>query len=81
MNILIPLAATAAVLVLTWFSCIRPMRRNNAGTASAGCCAAPSGRPIEEQIRDATQELQNLQATTPGTAEERSPSGPSRRES
>lgn len=77
MNILIPLAATVAALALTWFFCIRPMRRNHAGTASAGCCAAPSGKPMEEQIRDARQELQNLHAKTTGTAEERSPSGPS----
>lgn len=77
MNTLIPLAATVAALALTWFFCIRPMRRNNAGTASAGCCAVPSGKPMEVQIRDARQELQNLRATAPGTAEERSTSGPS----
>ncbi|XAS67016.1 hypothetical protein V3C33_16340 [Micrococcaceae bacterium Sec5.7] len=68
-TVLIALVATAAAAALTWFFCIRPMRRNKAATGAAGCCAAP-GADISEEIRATREELRTLQAqANPATGE------------
>lgn len=58
-TILIALAGTVAAIALTWFFCLRPMRR--AGTTAVGCCAAPA-QNIDERIRAARVELAQLQS-------------------
>ena len=62
---LIALAATAAALALTWFFCMRPMRRQ-AHSGREGCCAPPV-QSIDDQLTAARQELAQLQAGGPGT--------------
>ena len=57
---LIALAATAAALALTWFFCMRPMRRSG----REGCCAPPV-QSIDDQLKAARQELAQLQAGRP----------------
>ncbi|MDI3195234.1 hypothetical protein QK290_12500 [Pseudarthrobacter sp. AL07] len=62
-TVLIALAGTAAAIALTWFFCLRPMRR--AGTTAVGCFAAPA-QNIDERIRAAREELAQLQSGHPG---------------
>ncbi|MBO1269672.1 hypothetical protein [Arthrobacter cavernae] len=74
-TLLIALGATAAAIALTWFFCLRPMRRQ-AGTTGVGCCARPS-QGLDDQIRAAREELSQLQSA-PGTGPDVIP--PPRRE-
>ena len=64
-TVLIGLAATAAAIALTWFFCLRPMRRRT-GTTADGCCARPA-QGIDDRIRAAREELSQLQRAHPGT--------------
>lgn len=76
-EVLITLAAAAAGIGLMWFVCIRPMRKMHSsakapGTArmdsstGSGCCASASSPSIEDQLRAARKELQQLrQAENP----------------
>ncbi|MGY2746085.1 hypothetical protein [Arthrobacter sp. UYCu723] len=68
-TVLIGLAATAAAIALTWFFCLRPMRRQagtTGGTTGAGCCAGPA-QGIDDRILAAREELAQLQRDRPGT--------------
>jgi hypothetical protein len=58
------LTATAAALALTWFFCMRPMRRQ-AGSGHRECLAPP-GQGIEDRLNAARQELAQFQAGRPG---------------
>ncbi|MET3921793.1 hypothetical protein [Arthrobacter sp. UYEF20] len=64
-TVLIALAGTAVAIALTWFFCLRPMRRR-AGTTAVGCCAGPAPS-IDDRIRAAREELSQLQSARPGT--------------
>ncbi|WP_139359691.1 hypothetical protein [Arthrobacter sp. SRS-W-1-2016] len=59
-TILIALAGTAAAIALTWFFCLRPMRRQGRTTAD-GCCDGPA-QSIDDRIRAAREELSQLQS-------------------
>lgn len=69
---LIALTATAAALALTWFFCMRPMRRRQAGSDGKGCCAPPA-QSIDDQLRAAREELAQLQAARPGSGPDATP--------
>ena len=64
-TVLIALAGTAAAIALTWFFCLRPMRRQGRSTP-VGCCAGPA-QSIDDRIRDAREELAQLQSPHPDT--------------
>jgi hypothetical protein len=57
----LPLAATALAAALTWWCCIRPMVRNRS------CCTPASDTELQEELRRARDELQQLreEATPP----------------
>lgn len=75
-TLLIPLAAAIAAIVLTWFCCLRPMRRWT-GTSISTCCA-PTSQPTEELIRSAREELSQLRSAHTGASPDAS--HPSRHE-
>ena len=67
-TVLIGLAATAAAIALTWFFCLRPMRRRTGTTRDTtgdGCCAGPA-QSIDDRIRAAREELSQLQSARTG---------------
>lgn len=73
-GIWLPLAATVLAAALTYWCCIRPMRRNGS------CCPTPperTARSVEEEIRGAREERDLLRAqsakTTPSAAAEGGP--------
>lgn len=69
-TVLIALAGTAAAIALTWFFCLRPMRRQGHtkdGMTGDGCCAAGPTQSIDDRIRDAREELSQLQSGHHGT--------------
>jgi hypothetical protein len=74
-TLLIPLAAATAAIVLTWFCCLRPMRRR-AGTTINACCP-PASQPTDELIR-AREELSQLRSAQTGASPDTP--HPSRRE-
>ncbi|CCB75463.1 protein of unknown function [Streptantibioticus cattleyicolor NRRL 8057 = DSM 46488] len=59
---LLPIAATLAAAGLTYWCCIRPMRQGRHGKASAGhgCCPPPAAIDLDDQIRQAREELMTL---------------------
>lgn len=59
-TVIIALGATVAAGVLTWFLCVRPMRRSE-GAPGPSCCA-PAEATVQDQVRDARKELAQLQA-------------------
>jgi len=63
-TVLIGLAGTAAAIALTWFFCLRPMRRQGRTTAD-GCCGP--AQSIDDRIRAAREELAQLQSGHPDT--------------
>jgi hypothetical protein len=70
---LLPIAATVASGLLTYWCCVRPMRRGHYDTTSAthGCCPPPiTNSDLDEQIAQARAELSRLRDDTPA-----SPSG------
>jgi hypothetical protein len=65
-SVLLPLAATAAAAGATYFSCVRPMRRNGrcAAAPKAADVAAPEP-DVETQTLAALAALARLRAGTP----------------
>lgn len=75
-TLLIPMAVATAAIVLTWFCCLRPMRRR-AGTSINACCA-PASQPTDELIQSAREELSQLRNAQTGASPDNP--YPSRRE-
>jgi len=59
-TLLIALAGTAAAGALTWFFCIRPMRK---GDDSMSCHTPGASADIEDELWNARAELRRLQKT------------------
>ncbi|MCU6481799.1 hypothetical protein [Arthrobacter sp. A2-55] len=63
-TVLLALGAALAAGALTWFFCLRPMRRSRRAHG-ASCCAPAEEASIEDQIRAARAELARLHTATP----------------
>ena len=59
MTWLLPLAVTGAAAGLTYWFCVRPMRRRE----RCGSAAAPPNATVEAQVRAAREELAGLRAS------------------
>lgn len=84
-ELLIALAAAVGGIGLMWFVCIRPMRKMHSsakapgtarmnGSTGGGCCASASSPSIEDQLRAARDELQELRQSEDVTEPDSSPS-------
>ncbi len=70
---LLPIGATALAAVVTYWCCVRPMRKDHHGTAplaARGCCPpSQAAEDLGEQIKQTTAERDRLRAESPSQGE------------